>query len=303
MRVLIADDDRLSARMLEANLKKGGYDVTVVPDGGQAWEILKSDDRPQMAILDWMMPVMDGLEVCRKARRVGGPYVYILLLTGNTDRDSVVTGIDAGADDHIRKPFDPAELQARLRSGMRIVELEEKLRRQATLDALTGLLNRGAIMERLEIEMERAGREGESLCVAMVDLDHFKQVNDTCGHSAGDTVLREAAKRMSSVLRPYDVIGRYGGEEFIIVFVRCEEDTASAIAERIREAISNEPVNTGSQGISITASIGVSQVVPSTNADTAIREADDALFRAKQLGRNRVERAGRMPEGATEPGR
>jgi diguanylate cyclase (GGDEF)-like protein len=292
MRVLIADDDRLSARMLEANLKKGGYDVTVVSDGGQAWELLQSDNRPQMAILDWMMPVMDGLEVCRQVRRAGGPYVYILLLTGNTDRDSVVTGMDAGADDYIRKPFDPAELQARLRSGMRIVELEEKLRRQATLDALTGVLNRGAIMERLEVEMERAGRENEPLCVAMVDLDLFKQVNDTYGHAAGDTVLIETTRRMCSVLRPYDVVGRYGGEEFIVVFVRCEEDAAAAIAERIRESTSSEPIPAGSQRISITASIGVAQVLHAKDADAAIREADDALFRAKQLGRNRVERAG-----------
>jgi len=147
MKVLIADDDRLSARMLEASLRKSGYDVTVVSDGGQALQILKSDERPQMAILDWMMPVMDGPEVCRQVRNSGGPYTYLLLLTGNSDPSAVVTGMDAGADDYIRKPFDPAELQARLRSGKRIVELEEKLRRQATLDALTGVLNRGAIMD------------------------------------------------------------------------------------------------------------------------------------------------------------
>jgi diguanylate cyclase (GGDEF)-like protein len=292
MRVLIADDDRLSARVLEVNLKKGGYDVTVVPDGSKAWEILKSDDRPQIAILDWMMPVMDGPEVCRQVRRAGGPYVYILLLTGNTDRDAFVTGLDAGADDYIRKPFDSAELQARLRSATRIVELEEKLRRQATLDALTGVLNRGAIMERLEVEMDRSGREGDSLCVAMVDLDHFKQINDTYGHSVGDSVLCEAARRMCSVVRPYDVVGRYGGEEFIVVFSRCDEQTALSIVERIRETISNDPVQANSRSISVTASIGVARVLNSVDADTALREADNALFRAKQQGRNRVERAG-----------
>jgi diguanylate cyclase (GGDEF)-like protein len=292
MRVLIADDDRLSARVLEVNLKKGGYDVTVVPDGSKAWEILKSDDRPQIAILDWMMPVMDGPEVCRQVRRAGGPYVYILLLTGNTDRDAFVTGLDAGADDYIRKPFDSAELQARLRSATRIVELEEKLRRQATLDALTGVLNRGAIMERLEVEMDRSGREGDSLCVAMVDLDHFKQINDTYGHSVGDSVLCEAARRMCSVVRPYDVVGRYGGEEFIVVFSRCDEQTALSIVERIRETISTDPVQANSRSISVTASIGVARVLNSVDADTALREADNALFRAKQQGRNRVERAG-----------
>src|SRR5688572_14205347 len=166
MRVLIADDDRLSARMLEASLTAGGYEVIVAEDGAEAWKVLKSEDRPQIAILDWMMPSMDGLEVCRRVRKSTGPYVYILLLTGNTDPDSVVIGMDAGADDYIRKPFHPAELKARLRSGKRIVELEEKLRRQATHDALTGILNRGAIMERIDIEMERAYRDQEQLCIA-----------------------------------------------------------------------------------------------------------------------------------------
>lgn len=289
MRVLIADDDRLSALMLEANLKASGYDVTVVSDGGKAWEILKTDDRPQFAILDWMMPVMDGLEVCRKVRKAGGPYIYILLLTGNTDPDSVVTGMDAGADDYIRKPFHPAELKARLRSGKRIVDLEEKLRRQATHDALTGILNRGAIMERIAIEMERAYREQEQLCIAMVDLDHFKKVNDTYGHSAGDTVLCETASRMSSVLRPYDSIGRYGGEEFIVVFPSCDVESAAAVAERIRRAISVGPVITQSERISVTASIGIAEARQSQDSDSVIREADHALFRAKQAGRNRVE--------------
>lgn len=289
MRVLIADDDRLSALMLEANLKASGYEVTVVSDGGQAWQILKTNDRPQIAILDWMMPVMDGLEVCRKVRRASGPYVYILLLTGNTDPDSVVTGMDAGADDYIRKPFHPAELKARLRSGKRIVDLEEKLRRQATHDALTGILNRGAIMERIAIEMERAYREKELLCVAMVDLDHFKRINDTHGHSAGDTVLCETASRMSSVLRPYDSIGRYGGEEFIVVFPSCDAANAAAIAERIRRSISAVPVTALSEKIFVTASIGIAEARQSHDADAVIREADNALFRAKQAGRDRVE--------------
>jgi diguanylate cyclase (GGDEF)-like protein len=289
MRVLIADDDRLSALMLEANLKASGYEVTVVSDGGQAWQLLKTDDRPQIAILDWMMPVMDGLEVCRKVRRATGPYVYILLLTGNTDPDSVVTGMDAGADDYIRKPFHPAELKARLRSGKRIVDLEEKLRRQATHDALTGILNRGAIMERIAVEMDRSYREADQLCIAMVDLDHFKKVNDTYGHSAGDSVLCETASRMSSVLRPYDSIGRYGGEEFIVVFPSCDVANAAAIAERIRRAISIAPVTMQSERILVTASIGIAEARRSQDADSVIREADNALFRAKQSGRDRIE--------------
>jgi len=294
MRVLIADDDRLSARMLEANLTKSGYEVTVVSDGGHALQILKSDDRPQMAILDWMMPVMDGPEVCRQVRKSGGPYIYMLLLTGNSDPSAVVTGMDAGADDYIRKPFDPAELHARLRSGKRIVELEEKLRRQATIDALTGLLNRGAIMDRLTSEIERSIREGHPLCIAMVDLDHFKKLNDTHGHSAGDTALCEAARKMSFVLRPYDAVGRYGGEEFIVVFPKCDESIAMGIAERIRSSIA-QPIRIEDQQISVTASIGVARAIHSKSADAIMQAADDALFRAKQLGRNRVELANEDP--------
>jgi diguanylate cyclase (GGDEF)-like protein len=243
-----------------------------------------------MAILDWMMPVMDGPEVCRQVRKAGGPYVYMLLLTGNSDPSAVVTGMDAGADDYIRKPFDSAELHARLRSGTRIVELEEKLRRQATLDALTGLLNRGAIMDRLATEMERAVRDNHPLCIAMVDLDHFKKLNDTYGHSAGDTALCEAAKKMNSILRPYDAVGRYGGEEFIVVFPRCDETIAMSIAERIRSAIA-QPIIIETQQISVTASIGVARVTGSRTADVVMRAADYALFRAKQTGRNRVELA------------
>jgi diguanylate cyclase (GGDEF)-like protein len=289
MKVLIADDDWLSTQALETDLRASGYDVTTVGDGDEAWQILKSDDRPQIAILDWRMPIMDGLEVCRRVRQSTGPYVYILLVTGNADPDSVVTGMDAGADDYMRKPCYPAELRARLRSGKRIVDLEERLRRQATHDALTGILSRGAIMERVGVEMARASRDGEHLCLAMVDLDYFKRVNDTYGHCAGDTVLCEMASRMSSVLRPYDSIGRYGGEEFLVVFPRCDVANAVAIAERIRRSISGATVSTQTEEIVVTASIGIAEVRYSKDANAVIREADNALFRAKQNGRDRVE--------------
>jgi diguanylate cyclase (GGDEF)-like protein len=289
MHILIAEDDRVSAHVLEASLLAGGHEVTVVRDGGQAWEVMQSGNRPQMAILDWMMPVMDGLEVCRKIRQAGGPYVYILLLTANIHPAQVVVGIDAGADDYIRKPFEPNELHARLRTGARIIELQEKLRIQATNDALTGLLNRGAIMERLSIELERAYREDLFLSIAMVDLDLFKNINDTYGHSAGDMVLRETARKMKAVLRPYDSIGRYGGEEFIILFPQCDISTAAAVADRVRRFISLKPIDVGSIKLSVTASIGLAQAKGSRDGDALIRTADAALFRAKHGGRNRVE--------------
>jgi len=289
MKVLIADDDWLTARMVERSLQSSGYELTVVEDGEQAWQILNGEDRPQIAVLDWMMPNMDGLEVCRNVRGANGPYVYILLVTGNDNPDSVVIAMDAGADDYIRKPCSPAELRARVRCGRRIVGLEEKLRRQATHDPLTGHLNRGAIMERMAVEMERSSRHGEPLCIAMVDVDYFKQVNDTYGHIAGDVVLSETVSRMSAVLRPYDSVGRYGGEEFIVVFPNCDVTNAVAIAERIRTTISAAEVNAQLEKIRVTVSIGLTEVRSSTDVQQAIRAADIALFRAKQMGRNRVE--------------
>jgi diguanylate cyclase (GGDEF)-like protein len=292
MRILIADDDRLSAHILKASLQAGGYEVTVATDGAEAWQILQSDDRPKLAILDWMMPGMDGLEVCRRVRQAGGPYIYILLLTANTGTDEVITGIDSGADDYIKKPFNPDELRARLRTGMRIVDLEEKLRLQATHDPLTGLLNRAAIIERLQVELRRAERENESLSVGMADVDFFKRINDTHGHAAGDTVLRETARKMRAMLRPYDVIGRYGGEEFIIIFPKCGAARAAAIAERVRAFIASEPVDLATHRIHVTTSLGLADTTVQKDISSLIQAADAAMFRAKDAGRNRVECVG-----------
>ena len=292
MRVLIADDDRVSALVLRSALETSGYDVVLGTDGLQAWQVLQSDDPPRLAILDWMMPGLDGLEICRRVREAGGPYVYLLLLTANINPAEVVTGINAGADDYIKKPFNPDELLARLRTGARIVELEERLRFQAAQDSLTGLLNRAAIMERLETEMRRAFRAAAPLSIAMVDIDHFKNINDTYGHAAGDAVLRETARKMGALLRPYDSIGRYGGEEFIIVFPNCNVSDATAIAERVCRFISQKPADIGSCEISVTVSIGVAEMSKVSEYDSLVRAADIALFRAKADGRNQVHAAG-----------
>jgi diguanylate cyclase (GGDEF)-like protein len=292
MRVLIADDDRVSGLVLQSALETNGYNVAVATDGLEAWKVLQSDDPPRLAILDWMMPGLDGLEICRKVRKAGGPYIYLLLLTANVNPAEVVAGINAGADDYIKKPFNPDELLARLRTGARIVELEEKLRLQATQDPLTGLLNRAAIMERLEVEMRRSIRDAAPLSIAMVDLDHFKTINDTYGHAAGDAVLRETTRKMGALLRPYDSIGRYGGEEFIIVFPNCDVSQANAIAERVCGFISEKPVDIGSREISVTVSIGVAQMSKVSEYDSLVRTADVALFRAKAAGRNQVKAVG-----------
>ncbi len=286
MRILVAEDDKLSAYILEATLRTFGYDVIAVGDGVRALEVLHSENPPQLAILDWMMPGIDGLEVCRRVRRAGGPYVYILLLTANSEPSEIVAGIEAGADDYIKKPFNPVELQARLRTGKRIVELEMSLRSLANHDVLTGLMNRGAIVERLRIELDRSRREKSVVSVAILDLDRFKLVNDTHGHAGGDTVLCETAARMRSVLRTYDFIGRYGGEEFVIVFPGCDVNAAATIAGRVLESIRGTPIILSTGGLTVTASMGIAS--GPQDGDALIRAADDALFRAKRDGRDRI---------------
>jgi len=312
MLVLIADDETVSRRMLARMLKTNGYEVVAASDGDEAWRILERQDAPRLAILDWEMPGMTGPELCRKLREQNRePYTYVLLLTARTDKQDVVEGMDAGADDYVTKPFEARELQVRLRAGRRILDLQadlvkarEALREQATHDPLTGLWNRYALLDALEREHSRAVREGTPLAVIMVDLDHFKRVNDTYGHQAGDAVLREAAGRMQAGVRSYDLVGRYGGEEFLIVLPGTSGANAVQLAERLRAAVAQEPVGHDLLRIRVTASFGVSTSGPALIADprTLIRLADEALYRAKAQGRNRVEWMKELEEEATALG-
>jgi diguanylate cyclase (GGDEF)-like protein len=236
--------------------------------------------------------------VCRRIRTAAHePYVYVLLLTARTDSQDLVEGMEAGADDYLTKPFNAQELRVRLRAGRRILDLQqqlmearEALRVQATHDALTGLLNRGRVVEILFAEIARSARERRPLAVLMVDLDHFKQINDTHGHQAGDAVLREAARRMQAVTRQYDAPGRYGGEEFLIVLPGCGARDGYVQAERIREAFAREPFAAGGESMAVTCSIGVSSSDACADGEACrlIREADEALYDAKNRGRNRV---------------
>ena len=225
MKVLIADDDAVSRRLLHSTLARWSYEVVACANGTEAWEVLQKEDAPQLVILDWMMPGMDGVQLCRELRkRASQPYTYILLLTAKTQKEDIIAGMEAGADDYITKPFDAQELRVRVRAGQRILDLQTELIRaqsallvQATHDPLTGLFNRGAILKILEREIDRAHRQGSSVGVMLIDLDHFKNINDTLGHQAGDKVLQEAARLMLESTRSYDSIGRYGGEEFLVV--------------------------------------------------------------------------------------
>lgn len=287
MRVLIAEDEPLARHLLRRTLEAWGYEVVVASDGTEAWRVLDADDRPTIAILDWMMPGTDGVEICRRLRSTNGrPYVYVIMLTAKGRREDVVAALTAGADDIVAKPFDHHELQARLRTAERIVTLEAKLLFQASHDGLTGLANRKATQERLVREVSRAVREHQPLAVLLLDLDRFKHINDTYGHSAGDHVLVEASRRAASVLRPYDLLGRWGGEEFVIALPNCSAADAREVAERVRHAIGDTPY----EGVRATVSIGVAWGIdPAMSA--YLKAADEALYRAKATGRDRVELA------------
>ncbi len=305
MKALIAEDNPGFRQILERMLKKWGYDVVAADSGLKAWEMLQATDPPRLAILDWMMPGLDGVEVCRRVRELGRePYIYILLLTARDTPEELVEGMEAGADDYLRKPVNSHELRVRLRAGRRILDLQEELmrareilRRQATLDPLTELWNRGAMFDILTRELKRARRESGTLSIIMADLDHFKAVNDRLGHAAGDAVLQEAARRMSLCIRPYDSACRYGGEEFLIVLPGCDLAGATMRAEEIRFGMSAAPFQIPEGMLSVTCSLGVTSSSGDAGFDESalLHEADEALYAAKNNGRNRVEVFARQP--------
>jgi diguanylate cyclase (GGDEF)-like protein len=298
--VLIADDDPVSRRLLQVSLGNAGYRVVVATNGVEAISKLNERDCPRLAVLDWMMPEMDGVEVCRTVRSSARePYLYIILLTAKGHQTEIIEGLEAGADDYITKPFDLQELKARLRSGKRILELQEQLvtareqlRIQATHDSLTGLFNRMAILEALDRESTRCRREKKPLGIIMADLDHFKLINDTYGHQAGDAVLQETARRMSASLRAYDSVGRYGGEEFLMVVPGSDLVPAAELAERLRQGVAAQPVSVDGATIAVTLSLGVAVFAEGLGRpQELLRQADEALYAAKDHGRNRVETA------------
>jgi two-component system cell cycle response regulator len=301
--VLIAEDDPIFRRILESWFKRWDYRVTAVENGAEAWEVLQREDAPQLAVLDWMMPGMDGIEVCRRIRsRDQGVYRYVLLLTAKDDKQDVIAGLEAGADDYLTKPFDVDELRARVRAGKRILDLQAALIRAkddlqfaAAHDALTGLWNRGAIIDLLKREVSRRQRSGEALGVIMTDIDYFKKINDTHGHLIGDAVLQEVTRRLAVGVRPYDVVGRYGGEEFLVVFPGCNAANLIVGAERLRHCIADRPIDTSVGQISVTLSLGLASVEQdekeTLDCEAFLRNADEALYAAKARGRNRVETA------------
>ncbi|MCA9669641.1 MAG: diguanylate cyclase [Myxococcales bacterium] len=299
-RVLVADDDPVTRTLVAGVLRRWGFDVTACADGDSAWQELSKEDAPDLAVLDWVMPGIQGPELCELLRR-RARYTYVILLTGRTSQEDVLAGMRAGADDYLRKPVDLATLEVRMRAGLRIVrlqarllEMQDRLVDLASHDALTGVLNRRAGIAALSRELNRARRDGRDLALLMCDIDHFKCINDAHGHLAGDDVLREVCGRMGAELRNYDNVGRYGGEEFIVVLPGCGVADALAVAERLRAAIAAPAINTQAGPVPVTASFGVAAASGADGADRArsahalIARADAALYVAKEQGRDRV---------------
>jgi two-component system, cell cycle response regulator len=296
-RVLVAEDDAMFRRILQSWLENWGYKVTLAEDGAKAWEILQRTVPPQLLIFDWMMPAINGVELCHRVREQNrSPYQYILLATAKDAKQDLVQGLEAGADDYLTKPFDKSELRARLRACNRILTLQdgqiqaqELLRFQATHDLLTGIWNRGAILETFRRELERAARSEAPTGIMMLDIDHFKAVNDTYGHLAGDRVLMEVTQRILRAVRAYDSVGRYGGEEFLIVLPGCTREQINQGSERVRSAVDSGPIQLDGGPISVTVSIGAAVTTQATISETAmLAAADAALYRAKDIGRNRA---------------
>lgn len=298
MKLLIADDDATTSVLLKHWGARWGYEVISVGDGLAALTALQEDSSIRLCVFDWLMPGLTGPELCQQVRALPeGEYRYMILLTAKTGVADVVKGIEAGADDYLVKPCDPNELDVRLRSGSRVIQLQERLlatqaelRRRASHDTLTGLFNRGAICEHLVRELERETRSGEGLAVVICDMDHFKSVNDNFGHHAGDAVLVEATRRILRSLRQYDRAGRYGGEEFLVVLPGCGAESAYRVVERLRITIALNRFSTDQGDLGLTCSFGIATTreFPGLNTHELLRRADSALYRAKDAGRNRA---------------
>jgi two-component system cell cycle response regulator len=299
--VLVAEDDPLYRRALEHFLVGKGYAVQLVGNGQQALQDALSPDAPRLLVLDWIMPGLSGPEICRRLRESPRDrYQYVLLLTAKHTVADIVEGLEAGADDYLTKPFNVHEFLARIRVGERTIKLhdnlmaaQQALRFQATHDPLTGIWNRGALFELLRSELERAQRKAASVSLFLIDIDHFKLINDEFGHPAGDVALKEIAQRLNAASRAYDVVGRYGGEEFIVAATELESELPHQFADRLRLAVCASPIRTAENNITASVSIGVATTdcVSDYSVGKLIQSADAALYRAKRNGRNCVETA------------
>ena len=306
MRVLLADDDRASRLIAEAALRRLGHECHTVSDGTEAWDAFRSSPH-DVVISDLRMPGLTGVELCRKIREhTRGSYTYFILCSGHDGLDDILGGMNAGADEYLTKPLDGDDLQAHLISAVRITALHRQLADQrielerlngeltaiGLRDPLTGLGNRRALDEDLELLEARVVRYGHSYSLALLDVDHFKPYNDTYGHQAGDHALQLVAGQLRDQARAGDALYRYGGEEFLCILPEQSPAVATQAAERMRSGLEALAIpHTGSGVGVLTLSAGVAMLDPgdTRSVDKVLKEADDALYRAKRLGRNRVE--------------
>lgn len=291
LNILVAEDSKYYRKYMEETLEKWGYSVIFAEDGEKAWQILQTDDGPQLVLLNWEMPKLTGLDVCYQVRMNElNKYVYLILLTSHASQEDIIKGLEAGADDYVVKPFHDQELKSRLKIGERIIKLENSIRKMALIDPLTGLLNRRAFNSRLESELERCVRNKSTLSLLLFDIDNFKKINDTYGHQCGDSVLYGISQQAKTFLRGYDFISRFGGEEFIICLPDVNQTQAMVIAERLRTGIENLKIETNSadRSIQVTASFGLYTIHSGEkhNIEYIIRQADQAMYRAKNKGKN-----------------
>lgn len=292
MDVLIVDDDPITRLALCAALEEWGLNPVVAESGNRALEMLEQDNPPHLLILDWSMPGISGPELCKILRaRDDGQFFYILMLTGKEGNEAVIEAMEAGADDFLSKPFDHRVLKVRIAAGSRIVRLEQTLNQLASRDSLTQCWNRRMIDELFDSTLAEARRKETPICVMMVDIDHFKAINDNYGHAIGDTALQHMVAILNQNLREYDQVGRYGGEEFIVVLPTTDRDSAWGIAERVRSAVEYQPtILKDGREISMTVSIGLALFDPQRDPDrrSLMERADQALYKAKRSGRNRI---------------
>ncbi len=300
MQVLIADDERIPRTLLTRMVQGWGYDAIEADSGETAWEILNQPDPPRIAIIDWVMPVMNGVEICNGLQnRADAPLIYTILLTSKTDEASLVFALEQGAHDFLTKPASPAELRARLLVGKRFIRADDRLNeslvrmeQMATTDALTGIANRRHFFQLAERELSRAQRKNSPIALMMIDVDHFKEINDNHGHAAGDAALRHLVATCQLGLRRSDIIARFGGDEFVILLPDCDTEMAKQTAERLKEAVCATPVQEQEKQFEIHVTIGITTTtknnLPRDTITTLLRLADEALYEAKAAGRNRI---------------
>ncbi|MEI8131384.1 MAG: diguanylate cyclase [Leptolinea sp.] len=296
MQIAIIDDDPIARQILRSTLSRLGLEVMEFSDGNVSWNNFLTNP-PRFIITEWFIPSLRGLDLIRNIRAARfKDYTYSVILTGKEDETNVVSGLDAGADDYLTKPFDISELRARVNIGLRYLEQEDELKRareqmerMTMYDYLTGLLSRRAIYLHLKGEIERFQREGGSMSIMTFDLDHFKALNDSYGSMVGDQALCLVAEQITQSVRPYDWTARWGGDEFLIVLPNTTLAMATEIANRIHSRITKFTINIeGKEPLHVNTSIGVISTSKAANIDELIQAADETLNMAKQTGRGRV---------------